>query len=97
MKIITVKMAAFLSPDNADKGEMLQPVPYLSVSERNSLILKYTSYLVSLQTLGWHSPEYLDQLEINLIKENLHCYRQDRFRRISDLDFTSPHISSFHS
>ena len=53
-------MAAFLSPDNADKGEMLQPVSDLPISERNSLILKYASYLMSLQTLGWHSPEYLD-------------------------------------
>ena len=75
VKIITIKMAAFLSPDNADKGEMLEPVPYLPISKRDALILKYASYLMGPQSSGGHPPEYLNKLKINFVEENLHCYR----------------------
>ena len=80
LKIIAVKVTAFLPPDNAHKRKVLQPVSNLAVSERNALILQDAPDLVGLQPSGRHSPEYLYELKINVVEENLNCYSQHGLR-----------------
>lgn len=48
LKIIAVKMVAFLPPNNTNKREALQPETNLAISERNALIFQDASDLVGL-------------------------------------------------